>query len=165
MPSSDVPYFRTVEHVLQWCPILQDSGACPPVVPHTSGPANSGTCPPVLPYRSGPANSCMADGHPTAHKAALLPAGTSENGPIYLDQRPASVITWEGQEERRDNNYFFLLSFVLYFLVLWNYVFPVTTFLNCKFRTCKLRSHKRNPECAAPEVISRIINEYNMINK
>ena len=37
MPSSDVPYFRTVEHVLQWCPILQDSGACPPVMSHTSG--------------------------------------------------------------------------------------------------------------------------------
>ena len=25
MSSSGAPYFRTVEHVLQWCPILQDS--------------------------------------------------------------------------------------------------------------------------------------------
>ena len=54
MSSSGAPYFRTVEHILQWCPllqnqqtvehvfqwcpILQDSGAYLPVVPHISGP-------------------------------------------------------------------------------------------------------------------------------
>ena len=50
----------------------------------------------------GLANSCMAGGHSTAHKAAWLSAGTSENGPVYLDQRPASVIICERQEDEEE---------------------------------------------------------------
>ena len=95
LSSSDAPYIRTVEPVLQWCPILQDSGACPPVMLHTSGPVNNGACPLEVFHASGSANSRIADGHTAAHKAASLPAGTFENGQIHLDQHPDSVIICE----------------------------------------------------------------------
>ena len=44
----------------------------------------------------------MTNGHPAAYKATWLPAGTSENGPVHLDQRSASTIICEREEEEEE---------------------------------------------------------------
>ena len=44
-------------HTLQVRNCQENSGACPPMAPHTSGPPNSGACPQVVANTSGPTNS------------------------------------------------------------------------------------------------------------